>query len=73
MDASGRSLALEMADSTSLVTTSRIIIKGLAPGRYSISYGKKSETRTVSDALSLEWPLREASRVTIERTGEARR
>jgi hypothetical protein len=71
-DTSGRSLALEMADSTSLVTTSRIIVKGLAPGRYSVSIGNKSETRAVSDALTLEWPLREASRITIERTGEAR-
>jgi hypothetical protein len=72
-DASGHFLTLEMADSTSLVTTTRIIVKGLVPGRYSISYGNKSETRAVSGALTLEWPLREAGRVTIERTGEGTR
>ncbi|MBP1598633.1 MAG: hypothetical protein H6Q05_4010 [Acidobacteria bacterium] len=64
-DASGRSLALEMADSTSLAEAARIVIAGLAPGRYSVSYGTRTETRTVDNTLVLEWPLREAKGVRI--------
>ena len=68
IDASGRSLALEMADSTALVATGRIIVKGLAPGRYTISYGKKQEIRTVSEALALEWSLKESREIKIVRS-----
>lgn len=67
IDDSGRSLAIEVADSTSLVVAGRIVVKGLAPGRYTISYGKRKETRTVSDSLSLEWNLKESREVTIVR------
>jgi hypothetical protein len=63
-------LALEIADSTQLVTAGRIIVRGLAPGRYSITYGNQRETHTVSDALTLEWPLGEGGRVAIERTDQ---
>jgi len=69
-DSSGSSLALEMTDSTKLVTTGRIIVRGLAPGRYSVAYGNRREIHTVSDALTLEWPLEEAGRVAIERIGQ---
>jgi hypothetical protein len=70
IDASGRSLAVEIADSTSLVTAGRIIVRGLAPGRYSVSYGNRRETRSVSDSLALEWSLRDAGGVMIERIGD---
>jgi len=65
IDPSGRSLALEMADSTTLATTGRIIVKGLPPGNYTISYGKKRETRAVTEALVLEWPLKESREIKI--------
>ena len=70
IDTSGRSLALEMADSTSLANTARILVTGLAPGRYSVSIGTSTETRTVGDTLVLEWPLRDAKGFRIERMGD---
>jgi hypothetical protein len=68
IDTSGRSLALEMTDSTALVATGRIIVRGLAPGRYTISFGKKQEIRTVSEALALEWSLKESREIKIARS-----
>ena len=67
-DAAGRYLALEMGDSTSLVDTVRIVVKGLAAGSYSISRGGRTETRTFSDPVVLEWPLKESSGIVLQRT-----
>ncbi len=68
ISASGtRLLILELADSTSLVTMGRVIVRGLVPGRYSISYGNRKEVRAVSGELAMEWSLKEAAEVRIER------
>jgi hypothetical protein len=70
VDASGRSLTLEMGDSTGLIHSSQVLIKGLAPGEYQISYGVRTEARPADAAgMILEWPLQESARIVIERMG----
>jgi hypothetical protein len=70
VDASGRSMILEMADSTGLIHSYRVLIKGLAPGQYQISYGVRTEARLADAAgMILEWPLQESARIVIERMG----
>jgi hypothetical protein len=65
LDGSSRSLALELTDSTGLVSSARVTVRGLTRGRYTITTGKRSESRTVTDALTLEWSLRDSPAVTI--------
>jgi hypothetical protein len=67
LEDSGSSLTLNMADSTSLVTTVRIVVKGLAPGQYTISYGNRKETRSATDSLILEWPLKTSAQANIRK------
>lgn len=65
IDSAGGSLVIEAADSTGLVTAGRIVVRGLAPGRYSVAYGKRREAHAVSGALTLQWPLAEAGKISI--------
>jgi hypothetical protein len=66
LEASGRSLELHVADSTALVASAEIVIKGLLPGSYMISIGKTKEVRNVADSLKLVWPIRDAPRIKVE-------
>lgn len=66
IDSAGGSLVIEAADSTGLVAAGRVVVRGLVPGRYSVTYGKRREIRAVSGALVLEWPLREAGKISID-------
>ena len=66
-DFGGHLPLVHVADSTSLATTARIVVKGLPPGQYTISYGKRKETRNAADALILEWPLKDSGQVSISR------
>ncbi len=70
-DTSGRYVALEMGDSTSLVEEVRVVVKGLQPGSYSIAYGARKETRSISDTVILEWPLKESRSIVVQRTGDS--
>jgi len=67
LENSGSSLTLNMADSTSLVTTIRIVVKGLPPGQYTISCGNRKETRSATDSIILEWPLKASGQASIKK------
>ena len=61
------SFELQMTDSTQLVDTAEIIIKGLDKGDYKIAYGKSTKTLPVSDSLKLTIPISEAAKIKIEK------
>jgi hypothetical protein len=65
LETPGNNLIVKMADSTALATTVRVVVKGLPPGRYTITYGNSKETVSATDALILEWPLAAASQVAV--------
>lgn len=61
----GNSLTIRMADSTSLVTDVRIVVKGLPPGQYAITYGGRKQILKGTDALVVEWPLKGSELMSI--------
>jgi len=63
----GASLRLQMGDSTGLVKTARLEIRGLQPGRYEVRYPGKSEHRDVAGALRIAAPMSAAGRIEIRR------
>jgi hypothetical protein len=67
LEVSSGSLTLAMADSTSLSPGARVVITGLAPGKYSVSYGSQKTTQSVKDSLILEWSLKDSARAVIRR------
>jgi hypothetical protein len=67
LEFSSGSLTLAMADSTSLSPGARVVITGLAPGKYGVSYGSQKTTQSVKDSLILEWSLKDSARAVITR------
>lgn len=61
------SLTLQLADSTGLVKTAGLTIKGLQPGVYEVRYGTAAARRDVKETLELELPLAQAKTVSIRR------
>jgi hypothetical protein len=68
-DAAARTLAVELSDSTGLVSSVRVVLRGLRPGRYSVTIGRGTDTRTVTGALTLEWPLSQSPAATLHLLG----
>jgi hypothetical protein len=60
-------LSLELADSTGLVRTARLTIRGLSAGDYDVGTAAGAERRAVADLLELERPMAEAADILIAR------
>ncbi len=60
-------LTLEMADSTGLVRSVNLAVKGLQPGIYEIRRASTAERREVKEILSLALPLSQAKSIAIRR------
>ena len=61
------SLNLQIADSTGLVKTVTLSIKGLQAGDYEMGFAGASERRSVKGALNLALPLEKAKSISIRR------
>jgi hypothetical protein len=66
-------LTLQMADSTGLVKTAILVIKGLQPGAYEVRSGATAERRDVKDALTLTMPMAQAKNISIQHLANVRR
>ncbi len=67
LEDSGRLLTLEMGDSTSLLDNVRMVVKGMPPGQYTVSYGPRKESLIAKDSLTLEWPLKASAQAVIRK------
>jgi hypothetical protein len=60
-------LTLQMADSTGLVKTVNLTIKGLQPGVYEVRHGTAASRRDVKETLTLDLPLAQAKAINIQK------
>jgi hypothetical protein len=67
LDREGKKVRLEMSDSTGLVETIHLEIRGLRAGDYEVGYRDATERRTVTDVLRLALPADRAEVIRIER------
>jgi len=61
------SLGLELTDSTGLVKTVRLTVKGLQVGDYEVRFEGGAERRNVKDILNLELPINQAKAINIRK------
>jgi hypothetical protein len=64
----GSSLRMQMGDSTGLVKTARVQIRGLQRGTYEVRYSGKTDRVQVTDALSIQAPMTAAGRIDVRKT-----
>jgi hypothetical protein len=58
-------LILQFSDSTGIVKTVRLMVKGLQPGDYEVKFEVDWERHSVKDILSLEVPLNQSKEIRI--------
>jgi hypothetical protein len=63
----GKQWELRLSDSTGVVKTAELEIKGLDKGEYLVRYGGSAKRMPVSDALKLSLPIADAKLIRIER------
>jgi hypothetical protein len=66
----GKQWELRLSDSTGVVKTAELEIKGLDKGAYLIRYGDSADRKLVSDALKLSHPIADAKAIRIEKSVE---
>ncbi|HWG59190.1 MAG TPA: DUF5695 domain-containing protein [Candidatus Acidoferrales bacterium] len=66
-DSARHLLELQMGDSTGLVKTAAIAVRGLPSGKYKISRGKSPQSVAEGGVLEIQAPMADARRLTIER------
>ena len=66
-DRGNLTLELKVTDSTQLVNSAEISVKGLDQGDYQISYCKSRQILTYSGGLTFNVPIKEAGRIKIKK------
>ncbi len=67
MSDGGTQWVLRLSDSTGLVKTAELEMRGLDQGTYLIGYGGSTERKVISDVLELSLPIADAKLIRIER------
>ncbi len=67
LDLGSGNVSLRMADSTGLVTTVHVTVRGLEPGSYAVEHGGSSSDHDVRGPLELEVPMAEAAQLEIRK------
>ena len=65
-------LELKMDDSTGLVDSAAVKIRGLAPGRYELGYGGSSRELEISGSFTLDIPMSAAVRIILSPKNKSR-
>ncbi|HXS97441.1 MAG TPA: DUF5695 domain-containing protein [Candidatus Limnocylindrales bacterium] len=63
----GSGLQLQMGDSTGLVKTAQVTIRGLQQGNYEVRHSGKSEHMPVTDVMTLRLPMAAAAQIAVRR------
>ncbi len=63
----GTELLVRMGDSTGLVKTAQVTIRGLPAGNYEVRHAGRPERMAVTDAMTLRVPMAAAGQIAIRR------